>query len=388
MDFHLKKQLELMPEYQGFGKIHRFDAYSKMTHLNDKQVERVYRKYEQIVEDEFLKLMTLREFYFEDFEAKEYVCWNWTFIFFDKLIFEQQMRKYLFEDRLGMLEAFEKTCVDGIRDNYYASVVNFLKHKDLFKRGVQYVMKTLSNAIYRYLLEQSFRSVRGSFIFYDDTFRREHFSYIPKNLKGFIFKEVGPIKHLISLSNELGVPTCIGSIPNEYQSNVLITAAKNEIILEPSQTAINQYKKRLSEINTKYFEPHDERYDGFKLYLKQGTIHDISKYSNSDWIQGLCFYKPQHIYSTTGAMARSIDVFKDIEQINLLMKDKELFVTLPDLKPGRTISLINKYYLETDLHEDFPNVINEFLKGILEVSIKHKRTINLVVPQVRDKEDY
>jgi len=388
MNFAEVERLKLTQKSQGYGVICRFNPHKKLTGLKYTVIEKLYKDYENLLEEEFLRLMIMNENYTTDIDSNEFVRWNWIFSFFDKTIFEQEMRKYMFEQRLGLLEAFEKTCEEGIRLNYFEGILQIIRCDALYMEGLEFVIKTLSNAIYRYLLKKQFQSMKGDFIFQSDKFRREHFSYLPDNLKGFIFGEVGPIMHLISLSNERGFPVCIGEIPNTYSGKVLISGSKNEVILRPSPKKVQEYYNMKNEIENTYEIPYDTRYDKIKMHLKQGNIADIKKFVMSDWIQGMCFYKPHYLYSTTGSMPRSVHIAEDLSALEEIILKKEIFITLPELRPGRTIDFIGKYYLELDLYDDFPQVINEFIIGIRMLSIKYDRKVNLIIPQVRYKEDF
>jgi hypothetical protein len=238
------------------------------------------------------------------------------------------------------------------------------------------------------MFAESIKNVNHNIIIFTYEFNPDLFFNLSTKIKGFIFEKVFETDQMMMLTNEFSMPCVISNNPGIKGIYVSIDSQEQSInpcISLKSKLALDSHEM---DNNKKIKDYRTDGYEKFKLYYCNDNVSNYHLLNKSNWVNGVCFYKPEFQYFTSGTVRTRQEVCQDLGNLCNGNEDKEIFISLPNLRDEMTISYLENHILDDNMFDEFPQLFIEFFEGVKNAQNLYKANIKLAIPYTRNNDDY
>ncbi|MDI6453456.1 putative PEP-binding protein [Peloplasma aerotolerans] len=361
------------------GRIVLFDHLSDSNHYSEKDLEFIFKKFYQDQADEFLNLRIIEEGYKESFYWTEREFFE-LLGFFDSTILLEMFKKYVFEDRMNFLKAFNMALDAylefGKTDPFYPSTEEKLRTLEYLR---QRLLLRLESIIYRYKI----REIKENSIIVVNRFKKEYFYNMPKYVKGFICRKDENYNLARLYANEYQLTIAISDHAFFEDDMVIIDSLKEEIILNPDEDLIAMYQNQMMSSMKYIIKGPGMSLDPITLFTSTNDLRNIKEIISSEWFSGVCTFKSEFFYGAKGTIPTLEEQTKLYIKLLKTAGDKEVYINIPDFRPDKPVDIMGDEYTDFSTFLRLHPVFTTNVLAIAEASRITNKVVNMVVPMIR-----
>jgi hypothetical protein len=372
------------------GELHYFSEFKSIKNLSTVDIESIYTAYNKIIEKELYHLNVLDKQFKSNIYHDTNICWSDVFCFIKSAKVDSILKNNLFDKKMSLYAAFRSAIITSMEKNFVKEYCLFIneRHLKAFNECLEYVDEIISRSIYRLLFAESIKHVNHNIIVFTYEFNPDLFFNLSNNIKGFIFERVFETEQLMILTNEFSIPCVISNNPGVKGRYVSIDSQNQSIEFCISLNSKIDLDIHEQNNNEKIKDNRTDGYEKFKLYYCNDNVSNYHLLNKSNWINGVCFYKPEFQYLTSGTVRTRREVCQDLGKLCNGNEDKEIFISLPNFRDEITISYLENHILDDNMFDEFPQLFIEFFEGVKEAQRLYKANIKLAIPYTRNNDDY
>lgn len=358
-----------------YGHVSIYDERRFVQSLNATQLATLYREAMKEREDEFDQMCRLSSVYYSRTKAGVAVEWIHAMSSFYSRAIQKRHYQQMIEQKCGFIEAY----CDAV-DTFLSKNDHSIKNGSML--GDPTVLEAFhllyQRSIHRFelfLFNRWISTLNHDCIVWAKRFHKAYFYQLSPHVLGFIFKSDNHPGIIKTYAKRYHLPIAVTHHLIEEGDCVSIDAQNQLLILDQHST---------HETNKIYlFSAENQMQAPYRLYAQTVDNRHRQLIAQTPWISGVCVYKTECLYHSKGTIP-SVHEFKRIF-INMFhdLKNKEIFIALPDINPDFSIEGINNHFTDLDLYNQNPAIFENLLSGIAQASLETKTIPKIVVPMIR-----
>ncbi len=368
------------------GKIKIFNSQNETNKIHLLEFKKYFYELSWETVDEQIKYTQIKEASSKN-KGETYDLLSSLFFTFDTSKIKYKFIKYVVIDHIDVPIAYRKA-VDLYLENYSDEIgEKFAKNLDELQNFIDEFTFRLMTRYEMSLVKRFLKTVDGEFILFVDDFKKEYLYNLPKGIQGIICRRAENEKLAYSLAREFELPLAIHDF--DYMDNSLVTidGLNNKIIINPSEEEIQEYQGIINQRTYQIGEDSSYQPSKINIYAPMVDMRMLDKVAYGNWYAGIAPFKTEYMFVTKGIMPKDEEQYKLFYDMFTAMKDKEVFIRLPDLRPELPIAYFGDIYTDPQTFLMYEDIFQIHLKAIIKAAEKTGTQVNIAIPMVRMSEE-
>ncbi|MFH1692817.1 MAG: putative PEP-binding protein [Bacillota bacterium] len=376
----------VMYGFVAIGKIIYYDNQNETEKLKESEIEELFSEITDNTIDEYIQYREIKAA-ISDNEKRIYLILDFIFRTFDTEIIKINFINFVAKEKLNISKAFERAF-----DEYMLNTPNLVP-SDLAvyqEEIVLYSKELKQRLIMRYeviMLQRLIKNIDFDFILFIKEFKKEYLYNLPKRIQAIICRNIKDEQLGISLAHEYELPLVIHDYNYKEQSIVIIDGKLNQVLINPSDETLDEYKE-MTQIQT-YKNGENPSYLPSKvnIYAPMVDTRMLDKVASGRWYSGIAPYKTEFMYVTKGMTPSYTEQYGIFLNVLDSMKNKEVYISIPDFRPEKPTEYLGEIFTDMQTFSDFTNLFSTNLLAIAHASRDTNKAVNIVVPMIRMSEE-
>jgi signal transduction protein with GAF and PtsI domain len=204
-----------------------------------------------------------------------------------------------------------------------------------------------------------------------------YFNQLHENIRGFVYQKEINKDSMQRYADHFHIPMVTTSYPFINGEELTIDSKKSSLLLN------SQMDDRASRAIQNHHHFDEVTPYPIKIYASLSDQRLIHQIESLDTLQGICVYQTEYMYHTKGTIPSVEEFTACFQTILESSNDQEIYIALPNIKPSMSIDYLPNHYLDLELYDEFPALINHLIKGIVAAMKETRKIPKIVVPMIR-----
>jgi len=332
--------------------------------------------------DEYIQY---REVCYESNKSGKWIEEILDFIFFtfDTGTIRHNFVRYVYHQKYDVSKAFDKALTEFMKSSRYEIPVSLLCVKQELNYHIFELKMRLMSRYENVMLQRRIRNINYDFILLIDEFKKDYLYKLPKRIQGIICKSSIRKELAFTYAHEFELPLAIHNFNYQENSKVILDGIDDLIIIEPSIEEINHYQEKLGKYTYKIGEDSGYLPSKINIYAPMVDLRNAEKIAYGNWFTGIAPFKTEFLYSTKGALPSYKEQYKMFYDLFTVMKDKEIYIRIPDFRSERPTEYLGSIYTDEDTFERYMKFFELNMLAIAKASKATGKEINMLAPMIR-----
>lgn len=364
------------------GNIVYFNIKNETNRVKNIELKTLFDELNDNTIDEYIQYREIKLQVNENIESIDEIL-DFIYFTFDTGVIRRNFVRYVHEKKYDVPRAFHEALNKFIKSPKFIIPVELLCKKEEIRFFINELKSRLISRYESVMLQRLIRNLDFDFILYTDEFKKEYFYNLPKQIQGIICKNCKDEDLAFSFAHEFELPLAIHDFEFQENSLVIIDGIENIVIVDPSVDIENQYQEKLRKYT--YIIGEDSSYSPSKIniYAPMVDTRILDKIAYGNWYTGVAPFKTEFIYSTKGTLPSYKEQYDLFHHMFTVMKDKEVYIRIPDFRPERPTELLGEIFTDTDTFDQFTELFQTNMLAIANASKDTGKQVNMLVPMIR-----
>lgn len=363
---------------KGYGLISIYHERQFVQSLSAKELATLYRLAMKEREDEFDQTVRLSSMFHSKIKAGVAVEWIFAMSSFYSRAIQKQHYILMIEQKLGFLEAY-RVAIHHFLNNrhHHIEYGSMLGHSVVYEAFLT-LNQRLEKRYELFLFKQWTNRVNSDIIVLTEQFHQAYFYQLSHHVRGFIFDQGLNPKVMTAYADQYQIPMITTKQYFKSGDRVMIDGSKQLMMINPSHLEIQSFNRM--PLNHKIAQSNRSP---VQLYATVSQNHFIHQMTQEERISGICVYRTEYLYHTKGTVPNTEEFMDVFTAIFEKLHNKDIYIALPDIRPDLTIDVLSNHYLDLDLYDAYPVMINHLIEGMAKAMRKTGFIPKIVVPMIR-----
>lgn len=369
-------------DFLALGKIVQYDRRKRNKKYTKKDIDIVFEKVKIIVRNNITSFYTkcYEENYIEGVFEIDYIL-----SVFNSKFLKDYLKAGFYKSDVGFSYIFEKAINKYLQkpsNNTFIDIIDVNKIDYLNEKGNE-LKDRIAIQIDRYLIQDIVLKLEEDTILYVNHFKKEYLFEVPKNLKGFICKDLKQPELILELSIAYEIPILVTPRSFSKASFAIIDGINKTSYLNPNENKIKTIRDLKSTYTYSFGEDPIYSSEEIKFYATLVDKRDFDIANYSTWYAGVALFKTEYMYITKGytpTFDEQVELYCDLLET---FKDKIVQIRIPSFDELKSIDYENEIFTDLEHVRDYSRIFFVNISAIKKALELTNKGVTIVIPMLR-----